>query len=426
MKKRIIVLLSAVIFAVGGIAVFLLLRNKPVQVDYSNMPADLIAAAVGHTGIDPNYETDDYSLVYNNADGTKTMYVYTHPVRYMREDGNYQIIDNALVPSDFGWQNKSNDIRSVFTQDKLSVSLFDQSIQISFPKSEPALGYVKTILGNKQEAIQYPESGYTLSCYPTYLGTKIQLDMTKPLPAPLQFGLDAGGLIVDTDNAFYIDFQNEKFITAALIYQPIIKDGAGNIRRLLNALQYNDGKLDLDLTGLEDLQYPLCIEFTLNMYKKKQADSSVMSGQPNTNQYLDDYLYVGYFDDLGEAESLIRFETSLYKSVQAAKVLSAEYQLNSMTTLNNTVLQIHECEKEWASTKVTWNTRDSYPSVIGDVQYTDTTYYADITGLVKKWIDGNANSHFGFQITGNGGTDGAIFPSADNGYCSPRLVVRFE
>ena len=83
-KKRILILAAVVVLAVCGVAAaFWLLKDKAVAVDYTEMPADLLAAAKGHSGIDEDFATDDFSMVYNNADGTKTMYVYTHPIRYL-------------------------------------------------------------------------------------------------------------------------------------------------------------------------------------------------------------------------------------------------------------------------------------------------------------------------------------------------------
>jgi len=223
-----------------------------------------------------------------------------------------------------------------------------------------------------------------------------------------------------------MDFQDESYVTAALLYQPTAKDAVGKTLRLRNALQYDGENLRLDLSGLAEVQYPVSIEFTLNMYKKKQADSCVMSGYPNSNQYLDNYLHVGRFDDLGNTESLLRFESSLYKTVAAEKVISAVYCFSGASSFPENDMQAFECDKEWASTKVTWNTRDKYPAALGAVVCRENEYSCDITPLLKKWIDGSGDSHFGFQLTAAAESEGVFFPSADNGYCSPYLVVEFH
>jgi len=438
MKKKstkILIIALAVALAVGGAAAYFLLRDKPVPVNYADMPADLLAAAVGHDGIDESFPTDRYSLVYNNADGTKTMYVYTHPVSYLSTDGQLHIIDNGIVPAESGWSNKANAIKTTLERDKLSASLLEHSVTLSLPPAsvaeEPNLADIKTILGNKQRAVQYALDGFTLSAYPTYLGIKCQLDLPAPssdsLILPLQTNLE-----VDTQNGFYIQFLDMSYNTAALLYQPIIKDSDGKIFRLPDGLKYADGEVTLDLLSMsafEDITYPLSLEFTLNMYQRKQADSCVMSGYANDNQYLDNYLYAGYFNEMGEAESLLRFESSLYKTIKADKVISAEYRFSGLNSIKGNTLKLRECDKEWASTHVTWNTRDTYDSVIGEVKSADNNYSCDLTALVKKWITGEMNSHWGFQITGDESdelTEGVIFPSADNGYCSPVLVVNFE
>jgi hypothetical protein len=413
----------AVIIVIGSVVAILFLKNKPAKTDYTNMPADLVAAAVGHVGIDENFSVDDYSLVYNNADGTKTMYVFTHPIRYYGDDGKYHIIDNSFVQNNNRWQNKSNEIQALFDVDKLSVSLRDSAVTLGFAETEPALSDIKTILGNKQQVLEYRYKDYTMSAYPTYLGVKIQLDIPKSPSESLQFSLNTK-LDIDTSNVFYFQLRDESNAVAALLYQPVLKDRDGKILRLTNGLKIDvDNTLLLDLSALQDVSYPVSLEFTLNMYRKKQADSCVLSGQANDNQYLDNYLYAGYFDDVGESESLVRFETSLYKNIKPENVISAEYTFNGFG--DGAALQFRECGKEWASTKITWNTRDSYNTVLKNVENIDNKYTCDVTELLKKWIDGSANSRFGFQIFG-GEDGGVIFPSADNGYCSPRLIVNFR
>ena len=428
MKKltKILIIILTVVLVIGSITAFFLLRDKPVPVNYTNMPANLVASAVGHEGIDEDFPTDRYSLVYNNADGTKTMYVYTHPISFLNDDGQLHIIDNEIVENENGWNNKASEIKTVFKQDKLSASFREHSVTLDLPVCDDAgLSDIQTILGNKQQAVQYNFNGFTLSAYPAYLGMKCQLNLPEPLNKTLSFPLHTE-LEVDTNNDFYIQFLDSSYNVAALLYHPIIKDSDGKIVRLMNGLVYENGEVTLDLSELEDVKYPVSIEFTLNMYQKKQADSSILSGLPNSNQFLDKYLYAGYHDDMGDTASLLRFETSLYKTIKADKVISAQYHFSGLNIIKNNTLKVIECDKDWASTKVTWNTKDRYEKIIGEVKNVDNNYSCDIAELVKKWITGEVNSHLGFQIIGEELAEGVIFPSADNGYCSPILIVHFE
>lgn len=419
--KRVLVVILSTVLVLGSLAAFLLLREKPVCVDYTNLPADLIAAAEGE--IDKDFSTDDYSLVFKNPDGSKTMYIYTHPVRFWGDDGQYHLIDNALVSSGDGWQNTANEIRTTFGAEALSASLRENDVTLFFPLAAPELADIKTILGNQQTAVQYRYDGYTLSAYPTYLGIKCQVDLSKPMDEVLTFATSTN-LEIDTSNDMYIQFVDESFSTAALLYQPILRDADRQIFRLPQGFRHVDGKISLDLSALEEVTYPLSLEFTLNMYQKKQADSSILSSKANDNQYLDNYLYAGHFDELGDAESLVRFETSLYKTLKSKDIITAEYRFNGLTTQDNVALKWRECPRDWASTKITWNTRDSYDTPLNPVAQNGNTFSCDVTELVKAWIDGVSNSHNGLQILGTEG--GMVFPSADNGYCSPMLVVRFE
>ncbi|MDR1409869.1 MAG: DNRLRE domain-containing protein [Oscillospiraceae bacterium] len=435
--KKMAISLSVVIACITGIVFGFSLfpKQEDIHFDYADLPANLITDAefktAGHTGFDINTYVDDYSLVYNNLDGTKTMYVFTHPINYQTKSGLLTLIDNELIYNevDHSFSNKSSDIVFSGRLGNAGIQYDDKIISIKIPsENEPQMQEIQTLLGNRQEAIGYfINDNYTLYTFPTYLGMRIQLNISNKIPQDIFLPIDYSDYIIDDTNDFYVQFIDDNNDTKGLVYQPVIKDANGDIYRLLKGVSIESDKLVLSQEALSKMNfvYPISLEFSINAYRKKQADSSILSGLPNDNQYLDNYLYVGENQQFSHSLSLIRFESSLYKIIDASKIISATYTFSSINDKLVTV-SAEQCDKEWASTKITWNTRDLFSNEIALSTNIEKKYELDITDLLKSWITGDADPHLGFQLSTKEKSTGLIFPSADNGYCSPRLIVTYE
>lgn len=67
-------------------------------------------------------ETDLHTVIFQNRDGSKTMYYYNIPVKYVDEKGVVRDKSNALeVPAsraltEYGFENKANDVKTYFPQ----------------------------------------------------------------------------------------------------------------------------------------------------------------------------------------------------------------------------------------------------------------------------------------------------------------------
>ncbi|MDR1409671.1 MAG: hypothetical protein LBJ12_05310 [Oscillospiraceae bacterium] len=122
-NKRLRIFVVAAILVIGSAVVFFRYRTNLLKLITATCLLTSIAAAVGHVGIDKNFVADDYSLVYENANGAKTTYIFTHPIRYFGGDEQYHIIDNSIIPDENGWTNKANEIQTSFDSDNLSASL---------------------------------------------------------------------------------------------------------------------------------------------------------------------------------------------------------------------------------------------------------------------------------------------------------------
>ena len=101
MKKRIwiggaILLLGVAITAVGlyfwgwhEVAIHL-------SSDYNGFVTENMREARGHETLLPEYNTD-VSIAFQNKDGTKTLYVFSSPIRFQNGNGQLSLIDIRLA-----------------------------------------------------------------------------------------------------------------------------------------------------------------------------------------------------------------------------------------------------------------------------------------------------------------------------------------
>lgn len=57
-----------------------------------------------------------YTVCYRNTDNTYSMYIFSSPILYKVDQG-YQVIDNAIIPSEkegFFYENRANEVKAYF------------------------------------------------------------------------------------------------------------------------------------------------------------------------------------------------------------------------------------------------------------------------------------------------------------------------
>lgn len=150
---------------------------------------------------------NDFTLVSDNSNGTKTMEIYTYPVAYLGDNSNFYLIDNSIVEvtnknilsAGYTHQNKSNRIEIYFpeiidgTNDiKIIDKEFFMMVTPIVNGSVVEYRKVNTLYKTGQDALVY-ESIYDnvdLLIYPTALGIKTQININGPvLEDSFVFGL---------------------------------------------------------------------------------------------------------------------------------------------------------------------------------------------------------------------------------------------
>lgn len=443
MKKKLAIGLAICILLgvlAGGAALYHY-NTKPEALIDGLIPASQFAKRGHiHTDASPAENGDPFSLVYENKDGTKSMYVFSSPVRFQDEKGNWALIDNTLTEAEqpgYLYKNQTSDIHTYYpdmqTEKAFLLQYSKHKIKIDAitDSRAPAKKQDATLFDTAQEMVEYYRTkDMAVKYYTTNLGLKCQVTLNRPVEAQKLFFAIESELTVNAQNEKYFVMRDEQGKTAALVYQPVAadKDGAvlpSQTARL--ALQSSAGSRQeymLEFAPSADKSsYPLTVELTYNFYKGNQVDSSIQSAIPNSNQYLDNYLYAGSQQPEGQAESYVRFETdSMDEFIKNNHIQSAQYDFYGLSGKPQP-MGLFQCDTHWTSTKITWNTRQIFDTKLSGIAAgRPHCRTADVTALVKQWPENAVLKDNGFLLRGEQGTWEA-FASADNGYMSPRLII---
>lgn len=444
MKRKIVIsliIVGSALFVIIGVIAGIMLHwgNRGINLIDGLIPESEFINN-GHLSIDTDAKIDEFSLVYDNADGSKTLYVFSTPVQYFK-DGKYHLIENTLMDSTNGYvyENKSNDIKTFYPDMKNQMELLLQYeekeifMQPLSNQEAPQKMCKNSVFGINQEMVQYYESeGIEISYYTTNLGIKCQIEIKEPINIlDFDFNLSTQ-LNLDCSNQCYFLFRDEFNRVAGILYQPVILDKEGEVLAQESAkiaLQSNSEectKFHLSISPTaEKNQYPLKAEFTLNMYKGNQVDSSINSRNPNSNQYLANYLYIGSDQEHGEAESYIRFETDTINDyISQYDVQSIDYLFYGLNK-EKSALSLYQCDEHWSSTKITWNTRQLFERELKNIEsQIEIGYRVDVEDIVKQWPESPVLHDNGFMLKAKP-FEWETVASADNGYMGPRLIIKF-
>lgn len=440
MKKKVIISTFSIISILICISIFVfaITDNETTLVDGLITQGEFNDK--GHLSRDESVKTDEFSLMYDNKDGSKSLYVFTSPVNFLT-NGKYQLIDNTLIDSKDGYsfENKNNDIHTYYPNMKEKDSFLlkhnDKSINMQAIHNKQEVKKIKdkTVFNTKQEMVEYySEKNISVSYYTTNLGIKCQIVIDKPAPN-IDFDFNVSSeLMLDSSNQNYFVYKDVTNKTGAILYQPSAVDKDGNILSKFSKISLLSSEKDISKMNISlkpnsnKKQYPITVEFTLNMYKGNQVDSSIQSSMPNSNKYLDNYLYAGKDSVLGEAESYVRFESNIMDDYILNNNIKSIFYNCYGVSKKQKKLDIYNCDAHWTSTKITWNTRRVFNKKLKDmVSRVPHSYSTDVTELVHSWPNDKVKKDCGFLIRSNEEQFEA-FASADNGYMMPRLEITFN
>ena len=439
MKKTFLLILCFLSFVVvtsctNSINVF---RKSDMNLnsDYYGQLTEEEIKSKGHKSLIPEYSTVN-TTGYKNKNGTKTLYVYACPIRFIDNNDQLSLIDTSLINIEddtligkgYSYTVSNSDIKSFFPAELSKDRAIKLQKNMEYEFSTDNDGVIKSqiidqlnFIGEKRAMITYKNAfgeNSSLNFYPSLLGVNSEIVFNeKPTSNLVKFRLKAVDCNITVDPAGYImmkkemvnDKGNSNMEIVGIIQAPLIRDDNGklcyNNKHRINKIDndYYELTASLDNEFLNDpgIQYPLTCYIPFEMRREKQPDSAVYSKKPNLNSFLSNYHILGNSDDFGQGQIRIRYDFASKFDLKANEIISAQYTIFNLS--NNNVqdnLEMVSILEDWCSTAGTWSVPVELGELVTSLQMKSPQMEFDITDEVKKWCDSRDGMEeiFGLQL----------------------------
>lgn len=360
-------------------------------------------------------EPNLYTFIFENEDGTKTLYNFGEAVKYKK---NGKVIDksNRLNKIKYNnltyYSNTQNNIVSYLPQYLTDGIFMDID---GYKLSIQPLGSSSKKAKAGKDNIVYEEAygpSTSLKYSVLYSGLKEEVILSKYTGiTEFSFLLDLGNCILKEldDDCLYI-FDNEANEYRGLIEPVYIEDANGKIETN-NDLEYEQisttewivtVKANKEFLESPATQYPVSIDPTITQSTTSIEDATVYNGDTSEAAGSSGSLYIGRRSDyLGISRVLMKFPNlSIPTDVTASSISSAYVTLRDLMCESEELsISCHEFNgEEWDEATVSWYNSGMY-------DYPPYSYSYDTTPLDTKTISyaiGNSLSEkhrYSFNIT---------------------------
>lgn len=421
-----VLIAAALLVAVASLPVSAQSRKAgfPASVSASLDPSDVPAAvgyeaalAKGHTERLFAEEPDLYTVIFRNADGTKTMYLFDDPVKYEAKDGTIRDVVLTVAESNGAvYEAAENRFRIEFAKNGAGASLREDGLALSL---SPADAEARNAAGNRTEkgTVEYPFGAYTAVEYaPDYSGFTQTVTVSEYTgQTEYSFRLLTNGLTpVAKDGSVLLTDENGTLrarVTDALLRTA--DDRSNRICPLaIRTVRENQEYLltvspDEEWLSAPTTAYPLRMEAALVIEYEISGAGAIQDVTINSNTDSDGgsgTLSVGKRRaEFGLSRILMKFPgLELGKIGSAAEVFDAVLEFEDLIPCETemTVYCHVFTGNEWDQDTTEWKTVDAenYGALLsknvvsferGELQTTAHRYRFDFTEAVKGWKTGN-------------------------------------
>ncbi|MBO5097053.1 MAG: DNRLRE domain-containing protein [Agathobacter sp.] len=436
---------------------------------YKELDENTVPKAVGYENakwknhIERLYDEEGKDLnrvVFKNADGTRTQYIFDYPVKYKDKDG--KIKDSSLKIK----ENNSGKYKFQ-TEAGVSTAMFPTSMQEGIvlegndTQIRMVLHNVKSVHPKRldEETISYKYDAHTTVEYSlTYTGFKEDIVVhTYTGQTEYDFTLYTGGLeLKEIDGSFYIVDENgeeKATIGDIIIFTADEKNNTLGELRAVEVVKNQEYRLtivlDPEYLASPETVYPIRIDPTIEITYDNNGAGAIedvtinsLKGSSGTSKSLS----VGLREKYGISRILMKFPgLDLSKIGAHTKITNATVELRDLLC-EGTYLTV-SCHafagNEWTESTANWS--NVSPNSISTFLSSQTiSYYNgvklspkhrysfDITEVVKGWKTGNYNQNKGiiFKASStleNGSTyDCRTIASYNRSSNKPTLTVTYD
>lgn len=405
----------------------------PAAIDYSEaVEKNHIARCYEDEGTDLN------KIIFLNIDGTKTMYIFDFPVKYVDGNGNIQdirleIADSAVNAG--GFETAANDTVTTFSaQFTDGIALEGNDTEIRLIPILPAPDLNATLSATDMAApaataqridadtVAYPYDAKTTVEYSlTYTGFKEDIVVSEYTgQTEYPFRLLTNGLALEEIEGSFFLVDDEGNIKASIgdiiIFTADERNNAFGDIEPKTIIENQEYLLNIvvDAEYLADpaTTYPIRIDPTVKInynYGAGAVEDITISTNTNFSGSYD-YLFVGRRQTEGIARILLRFPGFDVSDLAGATVTDAHVRIRDMMCEDDPLdVSCHIFTGNvWTESSATWANcnPNSYVTTplstntlkwsIGNTFSNKHWYQFDVTEAVQGWIDGNYSQSKGF------------------------------
>lgn len=378
---------------------------------------------------EPNLST----FVFANGDGTNTMRVYSHPVKYVAENGTVRDISlDVKAKADGGFVTADHEIITTFARNLTDgISLEYNNIKITLtPELAVGTKPVAT-LSNNGKSVAYDTNNATSFVYElTYTGFKEDIVVEEYTgQTEYEFTLYTNGLTLCEENGSYYLADAEGNVKATI--GDIIVFTADERNNTMGSMTHETVRtnqeyrltihLDAAYLADEDTVYPIRIDPTVEIYYDQNgagAIEDVTIKENATYGGTHTSLYVGRHTDGSLSRALMRFPNLSLSGIAPEQITAATVELRDLMCQDDQDMTI-DCHiygryaPAWSeSGTTTWSSvgtayvgawLDSKLITYGNgnVSGERHRYAFDILAAVKKWANGSENPQRGLVFKAN-------------------------
>ena len=380
----------------------------------------------GYIGRDYESEPNLYTFIFKNSDGTNTMKLFGHPVKYEDENGKVKDISFDIQENDDGsFSTVNNNIITTFSSDLTDgINIVYNDIDICMipdtgRKSISAVGNEDT------DTVTYRLDDNTSYEYKLmYSGFKEDIVVTEYTgQTEFDFTLYTNGLkLVEQDGSYYLF--NEKNEYTASIGDIIVNtaDGRSDAVGSMTYLTVKENEeyvltihIGDEYLMNESTMYPIRIDPTISINASSSGDATIEDITLNSNDNVpsptSSMIYVGKRNIYGKSRILMRFPNlDLFPIKSSVNISSAKVELQDLS-VNSYPLRVYCClfNGSWEETGPTWNGMNQnndaeiyttlsekvVSSNIGANLSPQYRYSFNIKQAVQRWKDGTFDKNTG-------------------------------
>lgn len=354
---------------------------------------------------------------YINNDGSKSLLIFSSPIRFRNAIGNLVNIDTRIINIDKGKKESNNYAYTVNNNDIQPYYPFDMGLDHGILIQQNQFSYEfgfyddqilnskyvekDNFIYNTKNMILYDNTNqnkYSAYFYPSLNGTNCELSFKEidnsENEIKFWLKLDNQKFTVEKAPGGYLAIM-EKDDIVGVIQAPMIKNSYGNISvdNSIEVSKNNDGVYILKCILDKDFLEKGSIAFlSFEIYRGNQPDNAIYSKKPDLHHaYLTNYACIGNCDNYGKGRLLLRFKINDFVKSIDANITNATFYTYRMNGRNN--IEVLSVLEEWCSIFGNWNSNYKLGSTITTYNNTDKSDIIsfDITQTVKNWVEDKTN-----------------------------------